>query len=258
MKLLCKILKKVEGFLLYMTKFIYTGGYMRQPISGVYKIVCVKNNKIYIGSSVDIINRWWDHKARLRSDKHANQYLQHAWNKYGEANFLFDIVEICGEERRIDREQYWMGETRCHIKQSGFNISKEAAGSDSMAKEYVVTQPDGKEVTVRNLTKFCRSHGLSPSGLSHVAFGRASQYKGWLCRISNITNEQWKLTRRNSKFGGGWKGKWRITHPDGRDEVVESLTKFCGDHELSQGNMVEVSKGTRRQHLGYKCVRDEQ
>lgn len=226
---------------------------MRQVICGVYKIVCVKNNKIYIGSSADIANRWWDHKARLHSNTHINPHLQNAWNKYGESNFLFDIVEICDEGKQYEREQFWMNETKCC--EIGFNISKDVYKPNEISKEYIVTKPDGTEIKIKNLNKFARENKLSPSGISHVAFGRASQYKGWLCRPSNVTREQWEVTRRNGKFGGGWKGNWEITHPDGRQEVVESLTAFCNKHGLSQGNMTEVSNGKRKQHRGYSCCK---
>lgn len=230
---------------------------MREPICGVYKIVCIKNNKIYIGSSVDMINRWWDHKSRLNSNIHKNPRLQNSWNKYGEKNFLFDIVEICSEDKALAREQCWLDKTKCYDSKIGFNISKDTTVFCDNAKEWIVTTPKGKELLIKNLTKFCRKRGLSTSGMSHVFFGRASQYKGWLCRASNVTKEQWQSTRRSSKHGGGWKGKYKITHPDGKEEIVESLTGFCKIYGLSQGNMAEVSKGRRKQHLGYRCERHD-
>jgi hypothetical protein len=228
---------------------------MRQTICGVYKILCIKNNKFYIGSSSDITNRWWDHKARLNSKTHANPYLQNAWNKYGEKSFLFDIVETCKEEVQYQREQFWINETRCFDNNIGFNVNKDVEKGPDKSKEYIITKPDGTEIEIKNLNKFCRENGLSPSGLGHVANGFASQYKGWLCRFAGLTREQWESTRRNGKYGGGWKGNWEINCPDGRVEIVESLTDFCKQNGLSQGNMTEVSNGKRKQHRGYSCKR---
>lgn len=60
---------------------------------GVYIINNKINNHNYIGSSVNIKKRFSRHKTELRNNKHPNKYLQRAWNKYGEDNFEFSIVE---------------------------------------------------------------------------------------------------------------------------------------------------------------------
>lgn len=52
-------------------------------ISGIYKILNIKNGKFYIGSSNNIKVRWSQHKTLLKNNKHENKYLQNAWNKYG-------------------------------------------------------------------------------------------------------------------------------------------------------------------------------
>jgi group I intron endonuclease len=60
---------------------------------GIYIIKNLVNNKIYIGSSVNIGNRFNQHKNSLRKNKHHNKYLQKSWNKYGEENFEFIVIE---------------------------------------------------------------------------------------------------------------------------------------------------------------------
>lgn len=62
-------------------------------MSGIYKITCLGNNKCYIGSSLDVKTRISIHKYSLRYNRHQNKYLQRAWNKYGEDNFTFEIIE---------------------------------------------------------------------------------------------------------------------------------------------------------------------
>jgi group I intron endonuclease len=63
-------------------------------VAGVYQIKNLVNGLIYIGSSVNIYGRWWSHKSMLRRRIHKNPYLQNSWNKYGEENFEFKILEI--------------------------------------------------------------------------------------------------------------------------------------------------------------------
>ena len=52
---------------------------------GIYKITNTINNQIYIGSAIDIKDRWRCHKRDLLKYKHYNKKLQHAWNKYGKS-----------------------------------------------------------------------------------------------------------------------------------------------------------------------------
>jgi hypothetical protein len=76
--------------------------------SGVYQIKNLINNKCYIGSSIEIENRWRRHKKDLRKNKHHSIILQRAWNKYGESNFEFSIIEECLVEVLIIQEQYYL------------------------------------------------------------------------------------------------------------------------------------------------------
>lgn len=62
-------------------------------VSGIYKIINKINGKYYVGSSNNISHRWYTHRSYLRKNNHVNEYLQRAWNKYGEYNFEFVIVE---------------------------------------------------------------------------------------------------------------------------------------------------------------------
>lgn len=76
--------------------------------SGIYQIENKVNSKVYIGSSNNIERRWQKHKALLRHGKHQNSHLQAAWNKYGEDNFIFSIIELCSIDSLLDREQYFI------------------------------------------------------------------------------------------------------------------------------------------------------
>jgi len=77
--------------------------------TGVYKIVNSINDKCYIGSTATLgfKKRWWSHRTKLRVNKHFNQHLQYSWNKYGEQNFRFEVVEECPPAQCIMREQYY-------------------------------------------------------------------------------------------------------------------------------------------------------
>jgi len=109
---------------------------MSEIISGIYKITNTENNKVYIGSSKNIDNRWKQHKCLLRSKNHHSQHLQYSWDKYGKDSFTFEVIEgdILQEDLFI-REQYWMDKLQSYNPKRGYNISV-VAGSCIMNDNY--------------------------------------------------------------------------------------------------------------------------
>lgn len=86
----------------YVTK---KGQGMKQTVfCGIYCIENLITHTKYIGQSRDIRHRWMEHKSYLRKGNHKNLYLQRSWNKYGEENFSFDILEICPIDKLNERE----------------------------------------------------------------------------------------------------------------------------------------------------------
>ena len=60
-------------------------------------IYCIENqvnHKKYIGITIqDLSARWGQHKRALRKNEHVNYKLQAAWNKYGEDQFVWSILQ---------------------------------------------------------------------------------------------------------------------------------------------------------------------
>ncbi len=97
-------------------------------ISGIYRILNLLNFKGYVGSAESFKHRWGVHKWLLRSNLHHSPHLQHAWNKYGEANFRFEIFQECDESKLLHFEQIWMDSLCSYDPRFGYNICK-VAGS---------------------------------------------------------------------------------------------------------------------------------
>jgi GIY-YIG catalytic domain. len=61
--------------------------------SGIYKIESkLKPERIYIGSAINIGQRWRVHLSDLRKQKHHSKKLQNHYNKYGEVDLSFSIL----------------------------------------------------------------------------------------------------------------------------------------------------------------------
>ncbi|MCK5019704.1 MAG: GIY-YIG nuclease family protein [Candidatus Peribacteraceae bacterium] len=89
--------------------------------SGVYQILNKINGKLYVGSAINIKNRWNAHKNDLRGNRHYNTHLQNSYNKYGENGFEFSVIERVEDTTHlIEREQFWMDTLK--VVEKGYNM----------------------------------------------------------------------------------------------------------------------------------------
>lgn len=75
---------------------------------GIYNITDTESGRSYIGSSKNIEVRWYRHRTSLRRGVHHSPHLQRVFDKRGEGNLTFTIVEVCPVETLLDREQYYL------------------------------------------------------------------------------------------------------------------------------------------------------
>lgn len=94
----------------------------KEKTCGVYKIENLVDGKVYIGQSINVLNRLANHKSDLKHNRHHNTYLQHAYNKYGVENFDFSIICEC-DMQELDRlERYYIVEVYDSInRDKGYN-----------------------------------------------------------------------------------------------------------------------------------------
>ncbi len=90
--------------------------------SGIYRIVNQVNGKFYIGSATNIASRWSTHRQSLRKGKHHSIHLQRAWDKYGEAAFVFEDLEEVDVSQLIEREQFYLDTLTPYVQTVGYNI----------------------------------------------------------------------------------------------------------------------------------------
>lgn len=76
--------------------------------SGIYCILNISNCKYYIGSSVNIRRRLYNHRYSLCKNNHPNKLLQNAFNKYGVGSFKFIPLIYCPKDMLIPIEQLYL------------------------------------------------------------------------------------------------------------------------------------------------------
>jgi group I intron endonuclease len=185
----------------------------------IYQIRNILNNAVYIGSTLkrDPKHRRHRHFTDLRRNCHYNIHLQRAWNKYGESNFAFEIIEVTGDNV-LEREQFhldrrklgfpknlnynlfwtagspqgrkWSAAMRkklsiAHLgqKQTPEAKAKQMASWEEKCKNpYSFTSPDGVVYSnVRNLRAFAREHNIGITGreLTLLHRGKIRYFKKW-------------------------------------------------------------------------------
>lgn len=76
--------------------------------TGIYKITCLLDNKVYIGQARDLGDRWKQHiKCGLGIDAPSNK-LYTAMQHLGVENFCFEVLERCTPEQLNELEKYWI------------------------------------------------------------------------------------------------------------------------------------------------------
>ena len=87
----------------------------------VYAIKNIKSGKNYIGSTVNPKIRKRQHFTDLRCNRHYNTYLQNSFNKYGESNFEWIVLEEIEDSELADKEMFWINHLSSCDREYGYN-----------------------------------------------------------------------------------------------------------------------------------------
>jgi group I intron endonuclease len=110
-------------------------------MTGIYKIMNNFNGDCYYGSSINIEKRWYKHIYELKRGSHHNSILQRAWDKYGEVNFTFDLVEECDVNNLLSTEQKYLD------SKPKYNIGIKSSGGDNISNN-----PNRNDI-IKNISK---------------------------------------------------------------------------------------------------------
>lgn len=93
---------------------------------GIYCIKNKVNNKVYIGKSINIYSRLYQHLSDLNTGKRKskNSHFLNAWEKYGRDNFEYFVLEYLEpiEELVKEKELYWILKYNSIDRKFGYNL----------------------------------------------------------------------------------------------------------------------------------------
>lgn len=93
----------------------------------IYKIQNILNKKCYIGKSINVLNRWNEHKQNVK--KHRQHPLYDSIRCYGIENFMFDIICECDFKDVDMMEKYYI--KLYDSINSGYNLTAGGTGGDT-------------------------------------------------------------------------------------------------------------------------------
>jgi group I intron endonuclease len=196
--------------------------------SGIYAIRNLLNNRRYVGSTINLATRFPGHRRELRKKIHFNPYLQRAWDKYGEEQFVYEIVERCDKSVLLDREEHWIRELRSYKDEEGYNLCRTPRASRLGCK--------ASAETLRRMSE-------SMKGEKSVNWGKKLPKE----TIEKMRQSQLGLSKPNS----GKRKKYEIVAPDGSIIVFEGLRIFCRKHSLSPSMVLRVLTGKQKDYKGW-------
>lgn len=193
---------------------------------GVYKISNIINDKVYIGSSKNVHTRLRTHRRELKNNVHHSRYLQRAFNKYGAANFLFEVIEYIKDENNlIPREQDYIDLFLSYIEDKGYNMEPIAGSSKGVKR----SDEFKAKLRAANLGK------IRP--ISTVESNRVAQ--------TGLHVGEKNSASRTFIFKS----------PDGVEHTVKGgFYKFCKEHNLGKNNMIALHKGKRKEFKGWTLI----
>ena len=145
---------------------------------------CYESSKADIAKASSLLNSGRKHSEKTRK--------KHSLLKSGSGNHMFDkkhsedTLELMREAKRGSKNPNYGGLTDNHKRKiSEAQIGKEIseATKAKQRKTYLVTFPDGRQVTTSDRLKFCLEHNLSGANFSCAA-ASGKPYKGYLIRVN--------------------------------------------------------------------------
>jgi len=143
-------------------------------VSGIYKIVNKVNGKYYIGSSNDLLGkygRWYEHRSNLVKNRHVNKKLQNSWNKYGEHNFKYLLIEVVDDDKLLIVEQKYLdilkqdntlgNDTHYNLTYDATSPMKGKVPWNKGTKGLQVSHNKGKKLSLETKKKISESTKLS-------------------------------------------------------------------------------------------------
>lgn len=217
--------------------------------SGIYFYTNMHNNKFYLGSTLNFKARQGRHLRDLRRNKHPNSYLQNAFNKYGEENFKFKLIEYIEpntkkleevEQKYLDK---YFGKDYCYNLNPKADRPPDATGRkiSNRHKEKL------RQCNLNNQNWLGKKHSIeTKEKLRQINSGKII-LESTKNKISQKLSGKKHSIERNLK-----KAKYyKLISPEGKVYEGIGLKDFCLQNNLCRTCINHVLNNRRSHHKGW-------
>lgn len=172
-----------------------------KPICGIYKITS-PSGRIYIGQSIDIVDRWCHYKRRGAPSQ---VKLHRSFIKYGPHNHKFEILHQCTKEELNALEIYYVNLFQSKDKENGLNV-RDGGGNRALhsedSKKLIGDRHRNKFVSKETRIKISESKKGCKAWNKGVPFSEETKLKMNQWRIGGKLTEEHKRKISMSNASG--------------------------------------------------------
>lgn len=201
---------------------------------GIYRIVNIVDGKFYLGSSNNLAKREREHIWALRKGNHVNDYLQKAFNKYGEANFKFEVLEYVINESDLRKvEQKYLDLLKPYIRSIGYNLCEDSRGG-GLSEERNPNYQKPMSIEQRlAISRTLKGHPVSYSTRLKMSIARKGKYAGEKHPMYGKPVSLQRRKRQSEIMKGKFVGEKNPFY--GKKHTDEAKIKMSGAHRGKTG-----------------------
>lgn len=216
---------------------------------GIYKITNQLTGDSYIGQSVQIEDRFDEHKNPNNWNREQNKRLYQAFIEFGLRNFTFEVIEECKIEELNQREQYWIDFYHTYPNQYNMTPGGQFNAGESHPS-HKLTEQDIRDIRQRYANKERKSdvYSLYQYKIGESGFHKIWNGMTWKNIMPDVyTSENKDFHTHNTSNKGSKNGRSKLTEEDVRQIRIrrkngEVLSQVYSDYstKLTYKSFVNV------------------
>lgn len=158
---------------------------------GIYKITNLIDGNAYIGQSIQIEERFKEHKNPSNWNREVNKKLYKAFTEFGLNNFSFEILEECKENELNEKERYWIEYYNTYPNQYNMTAGGQFNVGDSHPS-HKLTEKDVIDIRIKyaNLERRKDVYELYKGRIGESGFSKIWKGESWKHIMPEVYTEE--------------------------------------------------------------------
>jgi group I intron endonuclease len=247
-------------------------------IYSIYRVVNIKNGKVYIGFDSCWPNRKNRHLKDSRTEKSTayNDIFHKAIRKYGKESFDWQVIyqSLDSEHCLKKMESYFIQEYNSYvnyINSNGYNMTLGGEGvlglkkskdsklktSISCGKIFKVWHKNGQLIEDKHIKNFCIKNNLNYGNFKRMidgqrfVYGDYYPYDGEKSFKEVLNKYQEKIKKSMQIMGEKHSKTYTLMSPENKLITFTNLAKFARDNNLNPQSLKQVAMGRLKSNKGW-------